>query len=112
VIQFTELLADAYVRPARNVMLPSMPGRQVRFMQGHALIKDGRDMVAMMRRPDVSIHLTPYAMSWAEEWFKQAGDGIKAEIMIPDDAQPADWDPDLRSVIVGSDSAGSDQGTQ
>jgi hypothetical protein len=111
VIQFTQSLADAYVRPARNVSMPSMPGRQVRFLQGHAVIKDGRDMVAMMRRADVKIVLTPYAMSWLDEWFKQAGTGIKAEIMVPDEpARPANWDPNLRSEIVGPDSPSPDPG--
>ena len=50
-IQFQEALADAYVLPARNVAMPSTPGRQVKFLQGHAVIKHGKDLVAMMLRP-------------------------------------------------------------
>lgn len=111
-IQFTEPLADAYVHPARNIMMPSTPGRQVRFLQGHAVIKHGRDMVAMMRREGVKLVLTPYAMNWAEAWFREAGEGIKAEILIPDDTQPTGWDSSMRSEIVGANSPDPDQGTQ
>jgi hypothetical protein len=109
-IQFPEALADAYVSPSRNVALPSMPGRQVRFLQGHAVIKDGRDMVAMMRRSGVKIILTPYAMSWVEVWLKEAGDGVRAEIMIPEDAPSSMWAPELRSTH-GTDGADADTGT-
>ena len=35
---------------------------------------------------------------------------VQAEILIPDDAQPPDWDPTLRSEILGTDSADPDQG--
>ena len=111
-IQFNESLADAYVHPARNVLLPSTPGRQVRFLQGHAVIKHGRDMVAMMRRPGVKLVLTPYAMSWADAWFNEVGNDIKAEILIPDDGAPASWDSSLRSEILGTNSPDPDSGTQ
>jgi RNase P/RNase MRP subunit p30 len=81
----------------------------VRFLQGHAVIKDGRDMVAMMRRPDVKIILTAYAMSWVEVWLKEAGESVRAEIMIPEDA-PSMWAPELRSTH-GTDGADADTGT-
>lgn len=82
-IQFTEVLADAYVRPARNVAMPSQPGRQVKFLQGHAAIKDGRDLAAMLRRPDVLLVLTDYALSWIEEIERAAGQ-IRAEVRRPE----------------------------
>lgn len=82
-IQFPESVGDAYVRPARNVSMPSTPGRTVRFLQGHAVIKHGRDMVAMLKRPDVKMVLTPYATSWMEAWFKEAGD-VRAEVLMPE----------------------------
>ena len=81
-IQFTHILADAYVRPARNVAMPSMPGRQVKFLQGHAAIKDGRDLAAMLRRNDVLIVMTDYARSWIEEIQKAAGE-VRAEVRWP-----------------------------
>jgi hypothetical protein len=104
-IQFNETVADAYVSPARNVALPSQPGRQVRFLQGHASIKDGRDMVAMLRRPDVKIVPNPYAMNWWSTWVHAAG-VVKAEVLLPqpdpnpdpkpeeDDGVPKDPEPE------------------
>ena len=115
-IQFPEAIADAYVRPARNVALPSMPGRQVKFLQGHAVIKDGRDLVAMMRRPEVLIQMTPYSLSWLETFLKEAGENIRAEVQwperpVPNSAtratEPETWDPSL--VAHGTDRA--DAGT-
>ena len=91
-IQFSESLADAYVRPARNVAMPSMPGRTVKFLQGHAVIKDGRDMVAMLKRGDVKIVLTPYASSWMETWFREAGQ-VKAEVLMPEPVPTHTPDP-------------------
>jgi hypothetical protein len=97
VIQFNESIADAYVSPSRNVALPSMPGRQVKFLQGHAVIKDGRDLVAMMRRPEVKLILTPYALSWLETFLAEAGENIRAEVQWPEAQAPASrWDPTLR----------------
>jgi hypothetical protein len=106
-IQFPEAIADAYVLPVRNVALPSTPGRTVRFLQGHAVIKDGRDLVAMMRRPDVKIHMTPYSMSWLETWMAEAGERVAAEIRIPDDhpVRAQGWEPP-----DGADGAEPDQG--
>ena len=105
-IQFNESIADAYVLPARNVAMPSLPGRQVKFLQGHAVIKDGRDLVAMMRRPDVKIILTPYALSWLDVFLKEAGENMRADVMwpertpaeVPTPAEPqpvraSGWDP-------------------
>jgi hypothetical protein len=122
VIQFDQSIADAYVLPARNVMLPSTPGRQVRFLQGHAVIKHGRDLVAMMRRPDVKIQLTPYALSWLETFFKEAGDNVHAEVQWPErpPQQPSaplvaerSWDPSLREEVTsGATSQGTDPGTE
>lgn len=104
-ITFPQPIADAYTSPSRNVSLPSTPGRTVRFLQGHAVIKDGRDLVALMRRQDVKLVMTPYSMSWLEEWMTQAGTTIKAEIQIPDDKPVRGWEPP-----DGADSAQSDQG--
>ena len=94
-IQFPESIADAYVRPSRNVALPSLPGRQVKFLQGHAVIKDGRDLVAMMRRPEVTLIMTPYSLSWLETFMKEAGGNIRAEVQWPEDkTKPLlGWDP-------------------
>ena len=78
-ISFPVPIADAYVTPSRNGALPSMPGRQVRFLQGHAVVKDGRDLVALLKRPGVRIILTPYALSWRETWFREAGE-IRATV--------------------------------
>jgi hypothetical protein len=100
VIAFNQPIADAYVQPARNVALPSMPGRQVKFLQGHAVIKDGRDLVAMMRRPEVKLILTPYAMSWMETFMAAAGENIRAEVQWPEQADKplANWDPSYRGT--------------
>jgi hypothetical protein len=104
VISFPQKIADAYVLPARNVAFPSTPGRQVRFLSGHAVIKDGRDLVAMMRREGVRIFITPYASSWVETWLAAAGTGIKAEVQWSE-SEPATatsnetevkWDPEYR----------------
>ena len=99
-IQFQEALADAYVLPARNVAMPSTPGRQVKFLQGHAVIKNGRDLVAMMLRPDVKIVMTPYSLSWLETFFKEAGEGVRAEVQWPEsESRPlANWDPSYRGA--------------
>lgn len=116
-IRFEEIVADAYVSGGRNIAVPSTPGRQVRFLAGHAAIKDGRDMVAMMRLPMVKLVLTPYAMSWWSEWVAQAGQ-IKAEILRPqppepepppvDDSTPAGaWDPNLRPDGTASPEPGT-----
>lgn len=107
-INFPEPIADAYVLPARNVAMPSAPGRTVRFLQGHAVIKDGRDLVAMMRRSDVKIHMTPYSMSWLETWMAEAGEKLKAEVTIPDDrpVRAQGWE-----IPDGADGAEADQGT-
>ena len=97
-IQFNEPIADAYVMPRRTVAMPSLPGRQVKFLQGHAVIKDGRDLVAMMRRPDVQIVLTPYSLSWLEVFLKEAGENLKADVMWPEKepetppVRPTGWD--------------------
>ena len=100
-IQFKEALADAYVRPARNIALPSSPGRQVRFLQGHATIKDGRDLAAMLRREGVLVVLAPYALSWWEEISKHA-EPIKAEVRWP--SEEPKWSPDLKDqLVVGTD---------
>jgi len=98
VIQFQEALADAYVLPARNVAMPSTPGRQVKFLQGHAVIKHGKDLVAMMLRPDVKIVMTPYSLSWLETFFKEAGERCRAEVQWPEEpaplpVRPDGWDP-------------------
>lgn len=106
-IQFPESIADAYVRPARNVAMPSMPGRTVKFLQGHAVLRDGRDMVAMLKRGDVKIVLTPYASSWMEGWFKAAGT-VKAEVLMPETPAPVSWDSSLKGKVRGTDSAQSD----
>jgi len=123
VIQFQESIADCYVLPARNVMLPSTPGRQVRFLQGHAVIKHGRDLVAMMLRPDVKIQLTPYALSWLETFFAEAGEQVRAEVQWPErqpqqrtvatEPESVVWDPSRREEILsGADSQGTDPGTE
>jgi len=108
-IQFPESIADAYVAPARNVAMPSTPGRTVKFLQGHAVLKDGRDMVAMLKRSDVKVVLTPYASSWMETWFREAG-VVKAEVLMPDPRRPEEvsWDSSLRSDVLGTDSAQPD----
>jgi hypothetical protein len=121
VIRFDEVIADAYVTGGRNIAVPSTPGRQVRFLAGHAQIKDGRDMVAMMRLAMVKLVLTPYALDWFPEWAKQARD-IRAEILrpqpIPDpepaappDPDPAlplaNWDPTLRPNGADGNQPGS-----
>lgn len=112
-IQFTESIGDAYVRPARNVAMPSTPGRTVRFLQGHAVIKHGRDMVAMLKRGDVKMVLTPYASSWMESWFKEAGI-VKAEVLMPDPPTPTvptrGWDPPEEDDD-GADGTEPDSGT-
>jgi hypothetical protein len=102
-IQFPEAIADAYVSPSRNVALPSMPGRQVKFLQGHAVIKDGRDLVAMMKRPEVKIIMTPYSLSWLEVFFKEAGGSVRAEVQWPERAAEVSWDSRYRPD--GTDSA-------
>jgi len=113
VIQFQEALADAYVLPARNVAMPSTPGRQVKFLQGHAVIKHGKDLVAMMLRPDVKIIMTPYSLSWLEVFFKEAGERLKAEVQWPERPAPtpeqplANWDPTLRPHGADRPDAGS-----
>jgi hypothetical protein len=81
-IQFPEALADAYVHPARNVALPSLPGRQVKFLQGHAAIKDGRDLAAMLRRKDVKVVINNFAMSWIEQILAATGE-VRAEVRWP-----------------------------
>lgn len=121
-IQFQESIADCYVLPARNVMLPSTPGRQVRFLQGHAVVKHGRDLVAMMLRPDVKIQLTPFALSWLDTFLAEAGDRMRAEVQWPERAprqvtaatEPVvTWDSNLREgVVSGAASQGSDPGTE
>jgi hypothetical protein len=65
-------------------MLPSSPGRAVRFMGGHATVKDGRDMVALLRNKDVRLFVTPYAMNWLEQWVRAAKD-VKAQVYLPDE---------------------------
>jgi hypothetical protein len=116
-IQFTELLADAYVRPARNVAMPSLPGRQVKFLQGHAFIKDGRDLAAMMRRPDVLLVLTPFSMNWFDEIQKAAGQ-VRAEVRKPrrSPSQDRAWPRDpithrflKRQLTEEADGAAGDQ---
>jgi len=52
-------------------------------MGGHATIKDGRDMVALLRTKDVRLFVTPYAMNWYPEWVKAARD-IRAEVHAPE----------------------------
>jgi len=99
-IQFPESIADAYVRPARNVAMPSMPGRTVKFLQGHAVLRDGRDMVAMLKRDDVKIVLTPYASSWMDTWFEAAGN-VRAEVMMPE--ATVSWDASLKDNVRGAD---------
>jgi hypothetical protein len=101
-IQFPESIADAYVRPARNISMPSAPGRTVRFLQGHAVLKDGRDMVAMLKRGDVKIVLTPYARGWMDTWFDKAGE-VKAEVLMPEPARAVSWDSSLKDDILGPD---------
>lgn len=121
-IQFNEPIANCYVLPARNVMLPSTPGRQVRFLQGHAVVKHGRDLVAMMLRPDVKIQLTPFALSWLDTFMAEAGERLRAEVQWPErpvsrqvapEPELAAWDSKLREgVVSGATSPGSDPGTE
>jgi len=106
-IQFPESIADAYVRPARNVAMPSMPGRTVKFLQGHAVLKDGRDMVAMLKRDDVKIVLTPYASSWMEAWFREAG-SVRAEVLMPEPQPRVSWDSSLKDNVLGTNSTEPD----
>ena len=92
-------------------MMPSTPGRQVRFLQGHAVIKHGRDLVAMMLRPDVKIQLTPFALSWLDTFLAEAGDRMKAEVQWPE--RTSRWDPKLREgVLSGPGGQEPDPGTQ
>jgi hypothetical protein len=104
VISFQQPLADAYVPGARNIMLPSSPGRQVRFLSGHAVVKDGRDMVALMRNQMVKLVLTPFALDWFPVWEKQAGQ-IRAEIIRP--AREKVWDSKYRPDVTDSDQPGT-----
>jgi len=83
VITFPQVLAEAYISPARSIMLPSSPGRQVRFMGGHATIKDGRDMVALLRNPDVRLIVTAYAMNWYPQWV-EAARTVRANVQAPE----------------------------
>jgi hypothetical protein len=121
VIRFDQVIGDAYVTGGRNIAVPSTPGRQVRFLAGHAQIKDGRDMVAMMRLKMVKIVLTPFAMDWFPTWAAEARN-IQAEILrpqpVPDPAvEPpttqdpalllANWDPTLRPNGADGDQPGS-----
>ena len=69
----------------------------------------------MMKRPEVKIVLTPYAMSWMETFMAQAGE-VRAEVLWPEAPsrpeplrepeavvpQPA-WDPALRPHGPDSD---------
>jgi hypothetical protein len=123
VIQFPESIADCYVLPARNVSMPSTPGRQVRFLQGHAVVKHGRDLVAMMLRPDVKIQLTPFALSWLDTFLAEAGERLRAEVQWPERPAPSpvigqataasQWNANLREgVVSGAASQGSDPGTE
>ena len=101
-IQFQDTLADAYVSPARNVALPSLPGRQVKFLQGHAAIKDGRDLAAMLRRSDVKIVLTDYSSSWIEEIERAAGE-VRADVRRPQAQPVASTPPELGGAAETSD---------
>jgi hypothetical protein len=97
VISFPQTIADAYVTPSRNVALPSAPGRQVKFLQGHAALRDGRDLVAMMKTTGVKIVMTPFAASWNDTFMREAGDRIRAEIVWPNAEAPT-WDPEYRGT--------------
>jgi hypothetical protein len=127
-ITYPQSLADAYVLPARNISMPSTPGRTVRFLQGHAVLKVDTDLMAMMRRNDVKIVFTPYSMSWLEGWMAEVGERLAAELLIPDDLPPPEppaedppdpnmdpqisWDPTVRQEMQGgADSTGADPGT-
>lgn len=98
-ISFAQPIADAYVSPSRNIALPSTPGRQVRFLQGHAVIKDGRDLVALMKRPEVKIVLLPHALSWADQFVAAAGN-VRAEIIWPEAPPAVVVDPPVAPPLI------------
>jgi hypothetical protein len=125
-ITYDKPIADVYVLPARSIMMPTTPGRTVRFMGGHAVVRIDTDLMALMRRSDVKIQLTPYALSWYEGWMAQVGERLQAELYVPEPEPPAapveetpdptmtpqmSWDPAVRLEMQGgANSAEPDPG--
>lgn len=69
--------------PARSVSVPTTPGRQVQFRQGLAIVNDTRDLSVLLRRADVKIEMSEYAMSWMDEVLRDAGE-VKAQVHWPE----------------------------
>lgn len=76
-------LADAYITPARSIVVHTTPGRVVNFYSGHAVVQDHRDMPHLLSRDDVRLIPTPQAVSWADEWLKNTRE-LKATVEWPE----------------------------
>lgn len=76
-------LAQVFIIPARNVEFMTTPGRRVKLLGGTARIADPFDMPPLLGRDDMTIEITPYGMSWIEDWLN-ATPQVKARVILPD----------------------------
>ena len=75
-------LANAILSPARSIIVPTTAGRSVQFRNGVAVINDTRDLPYLLRRADVKLDISEYAMSWMDEALKETGE-VKAQVQWP-----------------------------
>lgn len=86
-------LASAMVTPTRSITVSTTAGRTVQFRNGVAVIYDTRDLPYLLRRADVKLEVSEYAMSWMPDAVAEAGE-VKAQVHWPEQpVEPAEADP-------------------
>lgn len=82
----TPAIADVY-KPGLNVMLPTTPGRTVRFSGGHAVVFEPVDVPFVLRLEGATVefHPSPYE-GMIQEWVDSCGDRTPclARIVLPE----------------------------
>lgn len=81
-----EVIGTAFLVPAETVLVPVRPGLNLAFRSGYTEITDEESVRAVLRKPNVTLHLTPRY----ETHYRQFVDGCgefepaRAKIALPD----------------------------
>lgn len=77
-------LGMALQRDHKSIVIDTTPGRKLQFPGGQAIIRDERDMVHLLRRPDLIIHIGEW-IDFLPRWLNACGweKPARAELELP-----------------------------
>lgn len=81
----SELRAVAYLTPAHNIAIETTPGTRRDFHQGKAHIKDDRECILLMARPDITLEVQHRYLDRLPGWIdaaEQRPKGAHAKIAL------------------------------